>query len=90
MDRAGDGRSDFTMQERLLISWVGLRGGAPIMLATFPLLAEIPQANFMFNIVFFIVITSVLLQGMTVMPMAKLLKLDAPLRPTLRMPVSVE
>ena len=83
-------RSSFTVPEQILISWVGLRGGAPIMLATFPLLAEIPEADFMFNIVFFIVLTSVLLQGMTIMPMAKLLKLDAPLRPALRMPVSVE
>ena len=83
-------RSRFSVNERLLVSWVGLRGGAPIMLATFPLMAEISNSDLMFHIVFFIVLTSVLLQGMTIMPMAKLLKLDAPLRKNPRMPLSIE
>ncbi|MPM96684.1 K(+)/H(+) antiporter NhaP2 [bioreactor metagenome] len=83
-------RSRFSFKERLLVAWVGLRGGAPIMLATFPLMANVAHANFMFHIVFFIVLTSVLLQGMTIMPAAKLLKLDAPLRKTPRMPLVVE
>lgn len=84
-------KSQFTIPERVLVSWVGLRGGAPIMLATFPLLNnQVLYSNLMFNIVFFIVITSVLLQGMTIMPMAKLLKLDAPLRKSPRIPLSTE
>jgi len=83
-------RSRFTPHEKILISWVGLRGGAPIMLATFPILAHLEGAGLLFDIVFFIVLTSVLLQGMTIMPLAKLLGLDAPVRPTLRVPVSVE
>ena len=82
----------FSIRERILVSWVGLRGGAPIMLATFPLLAmtDAPGTKGLFYIVFFIVITSVLLQGMTVMPLAKLLKLDAPLKKKVRMPLSFE
>ncbi len=83
-------RSRFTLNEQLLVSWVGLRGGAPIMLATFPLLGNVAHADLMFHIVFFIVLTSVLIQGMTIMPAARLLKLDAPLRKTPRMPLSIE
>ena len=85
-------KSPFSLRERLLVSWVGLRGGAPIMLATFPLLAlaGTKETQMLFNIVFFIVITSVLFQGMTIMPLAKLLKLDAPLKKRVRMPLSFE
>lgn len=82
--------SKFTTAERVLVSWVGLRGGAPIMLATFPLLADLENAGIMFHIVFFIVLSSVLLQGMTIMPLARLLKLDLPLRVTPRVPLSFE
>jgi len=83
-------RSHFNAKQRLLVSWVGLRGGAPIMLATFPLMAGVAHAELLFHIVFFIVLTSVLIQGMTIMPMARLLKLDAPLHKTPRMPLSIE
>lgn len=83
-------RSKFTMKERVFVSWVGLRGGAPIMLATFPMMGGVPQAELLFHIVFFIVLTSVLLQGMTIMPLAKLLKLDAPLRKTPLSPLALE
>ncbi|MBE7708989.1 MAG: potassium/proton antiporter [Cyanobacteria bacterium SIG32] len=68
-----------TTNEKLMISWVGLRGAAPIVLATFPLTAEIPHAMEIFNIVFFVVIISVLLQGTTIPYLAKKLKVDAPL-----------
>lgn len=67
-----------TLREKLMISWVGLRGAAPIVLATFPLTANIEHAVDIFNIVFFVVIISVLLQGTTIPYIAKLLKVDAP------------
>jgi NhaP-type Na+/H+ and K+/H+ antiporters with a unique C-terminal domain len=82
--------SKFTMKERLFVSWVGLRGGAPIMLATFALMANLPDAWKMFNIVFFIVLASVLLQGKTLMPLARLLKLDKPLKASPRVPLEFE
>ena len=83
-------RSKFTMKERLFVSWVGLRGGAPIMLATFPLMANLPDAWKMFSIVFFIVLASVLVQGKTLMPFARLLKLDKPLKVSPRVPLEFE
>ncbi len=82
--------SKFSLKERTLVSWVGLRGGAPIMLATFPMMAGIAGNELMFHIVFFIVITSVLIQGMTIMPAARMLSLDAPLKETPRVPLSIE
>ncbi len=67
------------VKETLMVSWVGLRGAAPIVLATFPLAAKIPNAYEIFNIVFFVVLISVLLQGTTIPFIAKLLKVDAPI-----------
>jgi cell volume regulation protein A len=57
--------SALTRKQRIFVAWVGLRGAAPIVLATFPLLAAIPQAGLIFNVVFFIVLTSSVLQGMS-------------------------
>ncbi len=65
--------------EKLMISWVGLRGAAPIVLATFPFLAGVPQAHVFFNIVFFMVIASALLQGTSIPFVARLLDLSTPL-----------
>lgn len=66
------------LNEKLMISWVGLRGAAPIVLATFPLTADIPYSLEIFNIVFFVVIISVLLQGTTISFLSKLLKVNSP------------
>lgn len=68
----------FSWQEKTFISWVGLRGAVPIVLAMFPWLAGVPEWNFFFNIAFFIVLISLLVQGWTVGPMAKWLKLNVP------------
>ena len=58
-------------REKLFISWVGLRGAVPIVFATYPMLANIDKANTIFNLVFFISVTSVLLQGTTLSVVAK-------------------
>ncbi|MCD8101887.1 MAG: potassium/proton antiporter [Alistipes sp.] len=64
-----------TFKGRTYISWVGLRGAVPIIFATYPLLEGIPHARTMFNIVFFITIVSLLIQGTTVSWVAQLLGL---------------
>lgn len=71
------GRLNF--REKLLISWVGLRGAAPIILATFPFAAGIKESDRIFHIVFFTVLTSLVLQGSTLPLVVKLLRLEAPL-----------
>uniref|UniRef100_UPI0026141F08 potassium/proton antiporter n=1 Tax=uncultured Chloroflexus sp. TaxID=214040 RepID=UPI0026141F08 len=55
-----------SLAQLLMISWAGLRGAVPIVLATFPLLAGIPDAPLLFNLVFFIVLVSVLVQGVSI------------------------
>jgi len=66
------------VRTKLFISWVGLRGGVPIVFATYPLLAGINKADLIFNLVFFISITSVLLQGTTLSYVARLLHVTVP------------
>ncbi len=63
--------------EKLMLSWVGLRGAVPIILATFPLLAGIPNSELIFNIVFFIVLTSVFIQGTSIPYISKFLKVGS-------------
>ncbi|WP_159022908.1 potassium/proton antiporter [Formosa sp. L2A11] len=65
-------------RRRLYISWVGLRGAVPIVFATYPLLAGIEKANIIFNIVFFISVTSILIQGTTLSLFAKWLHVAMP------------
>ncbi|MFA7231774.1 MAG: potassium/proton antiporter [Victivallaceae bacterium] len=82
--------SGFTVREKIFVSWAGLRGAVPIVLATFPLMSGYDKSDMMFNIVFFIVLTSVLLQGKTLMPLARLLKLDKLSAGRLKYPLDCE
>ena len=65
---------------RTFISWVGLRGAVPIVFATFPLMAGLAKADMIFNIVFFISLTSVMLQGTTIPTLARWLHVSLPSR----------
>ncbi|MBL0057758.1 MAG: potassium/proton antiporter [Elusimicrobia bacterium] len=78
------------IRERLMVAWVGLRGAAPIVLALFPLLAGLPNAQTLFHLVFFIVLASVLLQGTSIPWMARKLKVDEPLAPKRRYPLEFD
>ncbi|MFO7246551.1 MAG: potassium/proton antiporter [Thermaerobacter sp.] len=69
----------FSRQERLMIGWTGLRGAVPIVLATFPLAAGLEGSDFIFNVVFFVVLTSALIQGGTLSTVARWLRLEADL-----------
>ncbi len=71
-----------SLADRVMISWVGLRGSVPIILATFPLISGIQNADMIFNIVFFVVLTSVLVQGSTIPFVARRLGVEAPLEPS--------
>lgn len=71
--------SALSWRERALVAWTGLRGAVPIVFATYPMLAGYENSGFIFNIVFFIVVTSVVIQGTLLMPVARLLKVDEPL-----------
>jgi cell volume regulation protein A len=65
----------FSPRESLLLGWAGLRGAIPIVLATFPVIEGVPRADPFFDIVFFVVITSTLIQGVTFNGLARWLRL---------------
>ena len=70
--------NDFNARERFLLGWAGLRGAAPIVLATFVLSAGLTKAETLFNAVFFVVVISTLLQGTTLERLAQRLRLLDP------------
>ena len=70
----------FSLREQAFISWVGLRGAVPIVLGLYPLLAGIAESRTAFNIAFFVVLISLLIQGWTVAPAARRLGLQLPSR----------
>ncbi|MCL2390068.1 MAG: potassium/proton antiporter [Endomicrobia bacterium] len=76
--------------EKAMVSWVGLRGAVPIILAMFPFVYGIAEANKIFNIVFFIVFISALTQGVSLGKVADLLKLSRPLTVRKRYPIEFE
>ncbi|MEX0720152.1 MAG: potassium/proton antiporter [Balneolaceae bacterium] len=80
----------FRIKAKMMVSWVGLRGAVPIILATFPLVAGLEQAELFFSIVFFVVVTSVLVQGPTIPFIARRLKVDSPIKETTRYPIELE
>lgn len=81
---------DLNLREKWLISWVGLRGAAPIVFSTYPLLAGIEYAGTIFNLVFFISVSSVLLQGTTVPIVAKWLHVAVSEKARRKFPLDIE
>ena len=68
-----------SLKAKHFVSWVGLRGAVPIIFATYPVMHNVPGANVIFNIVFFITILSLVIQGTSISFVANLLHLSTPL-----------
>ncbi|HSC93241.1 MAG TPA: potassium/proton antiporter [Gaiellaceae bacterium] len=82
-------RQGFTVREQALIGWAGLRGAVPIVLATFAQSEAVEDSDTIFNVVFFVVLVSALLQGTTLEPVARRLGLVRPSAPAWRPPIEV-
>jgi cell volume regulation protein A len=67
--------SGFTLPERAVLGWAGLRGAVPVVLATFPVISHVPQSVRFFDVIFFVVLVSTIVQGMTFQPLARRLGL---------------
>jgi cell volume regulation protein A len=63
--------SGLSRGERIVVGWAGLRGAIPVVLATFPIIAGVRGSLEFFNVVFFAVIVSAVVQGSTVEPLAR-------------------
>lgn len=77
------------LRRRFYISWVGLRGAVPIVFATYPLLAGIDKANMIFNIVFFVSLSSVLIQGTSLSAIAHWLHVALPEKTKPKSPIDL-
>ncbi len=69
---------DLPLKAQTFISWVGLRGAVPIIFATYPVVENVPGSDIIFNVVFFITLLSLILQGMSIGWFARKLHLDLP------------
>jgi len=80
----------FTWRELAFVCWVGLKGAVPIVLATFPLLANVPAASLLFDVTFFVVVLSTVVQGFTMPLVARKLGLQTPaeIQPPLTLEIS--
>ena len=79
-----------SVRKKTMVAWVGLRGAVPIILATFPFVAGIPQADTIFNIVFFVVIASVFIQGTSIPVLSTILRLEVPFGAKKNYPIEFE
>ncbi|HJS66473.1 MAG TPA: potassium/proton antiporter [Nitrospiraceae bacterium] len=70
--------SPMSFREQTLVAWAGLRGAVPIILATFPLVDGLEKADTIFHMVFFIALTSVVMQGTAIPLLTRLLKIGVP------------
>jgi cell volume regulation protein A len=61
----------FTVPERLMLGWAGLRGATPIVFATFPVTEHVEHGELIFQVAFFVVLLSTILQGLTIEPVAR-------------------
>lgn len=79
----------FPIRDQVFVSWVGLRGAVPIILALFPWLAGMPNEHLYFDVAFVVVIVSLVVQGWSIVPIARWLKLEVPaeLAPDQAMPL---
>jgi cell volume regulation protein A len=77
----------FSLRDQLMVSWAGLRGAVPIVVATYPLIAGASNAHTIFNLVFFVVFISVLLQGTTIPAVSRRLGVASALVKPFRYPI---